>query len=55
MSARFAQFLSQPRTAWITGASSGIGRELALQLADKIALMATVAEIEEYAEASNDE
>ena len=33
MSARFAQFLSQPRTAWITGASSGIGRELALQLA----------------------
>lgn len=33
MSARFAEFLSQPRTAWITGASSGIGRELALQLA----------------------
>lgn len=33
MSKPFRAFLSTPRTAWVTGASSGIGRELALQLA----------------------
>jgi NAD(P)-dependent dehydrogenase (short-subunit alcohol dehydrogenase family) len=35
MSARFPRFLSVPRTVWITGASSGIGREIALQLAQE--------------------
>jgi short-subunit dehydrogenase len=34
MSALFNQYLMSPRTAWITGASSGIGREIALQLAE---------------------
>jgi NAD(P)-dependent dehydrogenase (short-subunit alcohol dehydrogenase family) len=33
MSKPFRAFLATPRTAWVTGASSGIGRELALQLA----------------------
>lgn len=33
MNARFTRFLATPRTVWVTGASSGIGRELVLQLA----------------------
>lgn len=33
MSARFTRFLATPRTVWVTGASSGIGREIVLQLA----------------------
>ena len=33
MSTSFTKILATTRTAWITGASSGIGRELAIQLA----------------------